>query len=95
MEGQNPAEWSAPRRAPGDQDRALTVSLDGFGPSSADFFVCCLWRTTAWSGDHEVRQDMLPEIPRIIESPGAEIAFLTTTGHVPNPLQWTEERKSE
>lgn len=95
MKGRNPAECFARLRAPIDQDRPLTASMDGFGPSSADFFVCCLRRTTAWSGDHEVRQDMLPEIPRIIESHGAEAAFPTTTVHVANPLQWTEERKSE
>ncbi len=76
-----------------DQDQALMVNLDEFGPSSANFFVYCLTRTTVWAEYHEVKQAVLLEISRIIDSHGAEIAFPTTTVHVPEGLRWIQAQE--
>jgi len=76
-----------------DQDQALMVNLDEFGPSSANFFVYCLTRTTVWAEYHEVKQAVLLEISRIIEGHGAEIAFPTTTVHVPEGLRWIQAQE--
>jgi len=76
-----------------DQDQALMVNLDEFGPSSANFFVYCLTRTTVWAEYHDVKQAVLLEISRIIESHGAEIAFPTTTVHVPEGLRWIQAQE--
>lgn len=77
-----------------DQDQALMVNLDEFGPSSANFFVYALTRTTVWAEYHEVKQQVLLEIARIVASHGAEIAFPTTTVHVPEGLRLIREGQS-
>lgn len=74
-----------------DTDRTLIVNFTSFGPSSLDFFVYTFTRTTEWVRYHEVKQDVLLKILDIITEHGAEIAFPTSTLHIPNGLRVTGE----
>ncbi|ROR32308.1 mechanosensitive ion channel family protein [Inmirania thermothiophila] len=69
------------------QDQTLMVHFNQFGPSSLDFFVYCFTRTTQWVRYHEVKEDVLLRIHDIIRRHGAEVAFPTTTVHVPEPVE--------
>lgn len=64
-----------------DLDPAQTtiVNFDRFGASSLDIMIYCFTRTVVWPEYHAVRQRVLLEIGRIIESHGAGIAFPTRT----------------
>lgn len=70
-----------------DQSQTMIVNFNSFGASSLDFFVYTFTRTTNWIKYHEVKQDVLFKISEIITGYGAEIAFPTSTVHVPEPLQ--------
>lgn len=61
------------------QDKTLMVNFNEFGASSLDFFIYTFTRTTVWAEYHEIKQDVLLRIARIIDSHGAEIAFPTRT----------------
>lgn len=62
-----------------DKNHTLMVNFTGFGASSLNFFVYTFTKTTSWEFFHEVKQDVLLKIGRIIESNGAEIAFPTSS----------------
>lgn len=66
-----------------DQSQTLMVNFNSFAPSSLDFFVYTFTRTTVWTRYHEVKQDVLLKINDIIGQHGAEIAFPTSTLHLP------------
>jgi len=68
-------------------DQLIMVNFNAFGPSSLDFFVYCFTRTTVWAEFHEVKHDVLTRIEGIIAGHGAEIAFPTTTVHVPDAVR--------
>ncbi|HHC72346.1 MAG TPA: mechanosensitive ion channel family protein [Thiotrichales bacterium] len=68
-------------------DQTLIVNFNQFAPSSLDFFVYTFTRTTDWIRYHEIKQDVLFRILEIIGEEGAEVAFPTSTVHVPEPLQ--------
>ena len=70
-----------------DQSQTTIVNFNRFAPSSLDFFVYAHTRTTRWVKFHEVKQDVLLKINRIITAHGAEIAFPTSTLHVPDPVR--------
>ena len=70
-----------------DQEQTMIVNFNSFAASSLDFFVYTFTRTTKWIKYHEVKQDVLFRISEIITSHGAEIAYPTSTVHVPEPLQ--------
>lgn len=70
-----------------DQSQTAIVNFNAFAPSSLDFFVCAHTHTTAWARFHEIKQDMLLKINDIISDHGAEIAFPTSTLHLPDPLR--------
>ena len=72
-----------------DADNFLMVNFNAFAPSSLDFFVYCYTRTRAWAEYHQVKQDVLLRIIEIIDRHGAEIAFPTSTVHVPGELSIT------
>jgi len=78
-------------------DRTLMVSFNTFAPSSLDFFIYTFTKTKAWVYYHIVKQDVLLRILKIIESHGAQVAFPTSTVHVPDGLpMWQEpEEKGE
>lgn len=62
-----------------DQDLVQITNFNHFAPSSLDFFVYVLTKTTNWVTYHEVKQDVLFKILAIIEQNNAEIAFPTST----------------
>lgn len=67
-----------------DANQTLIVNFNSFAPSSLDFFVYTFTKTTEWVKYHEVKQDVLLKVIEIIENNGAQIAFPTSTVHVPN-----------
>ncbi|MGD8379032.1 MAG: mechanosensitive ion channel family protein [Gammaproteobacteria bacterium] len=74
-----------------DQDRTKMVYFNKFGASSLDFLVYCFTRTTVWAEYHAVKEKVLFAISRIIESHGAEIAFPTSTLHIPGGVDVREQ----
>jgi MscS family membrane protein len=69
-----------------DQDQLLMVNFNSFGPSSLDFFIYTFTRTTDWAEYHRVKEKVLLAIYDIIEAHGAEVAFPTSTIHVPDQV---------
>ena len=69
-----------------DGDGFLMVNFNAFAPSSLDFFVYCYTHTKLWAEYHKVKQDVLLRIIEIIDRHGAEIAFPTSTVHLPDGL---------
>ncbi len=67
-----------------DSSQTLMVNFNQFAPSSLDFFIYTFTHTTVWTKYHEIKQDVLFRIFRIIEAHGAEIAFPTSTVHTPD-----------
>lgn len=70
-----------------DQSQTMIVNFNSFAASSLDFFIYTFTRTTNWIKYHEVKQDVLFKISEIITGHGAEIAYPTSTLHVPEPIQ--------
>jgi len=69
-----------------DLNRTLMVNFNAFASSSLDFFIYTFTKTTVWTEYHEIKQDVLFKILEIIDSHGAEVAFPTSTLHVPNGI---------
>ncbi|NOY16005.1 MAG: mechanosensitive ion channel family protein [Gammaproteobacteria bacterium] len=65
-----------------DASMTLIVNFDTFAASSLNFFIYTFTKTTEWVRFHEIKQDVLLRVLKIIESHGAECAFPTTTLHV-------------
>jgi MscS family membrane protein len=72
-----------------DQSQTMIVNFNEFAASSLDFFVYTFTKTTNWIRYHEIKEDVLLKILDIIEEHGAEVAFPTSTVHVPDGLQLT------
>lgn len=70
-----------------DTERTLIVNFTTFGPSSLDFFIYTFTKTTQWVHYHAVKQDVLLKVLRIITDNGAQVAFPTSTLHIPDGLQ--------
>ena len=75
-----------------DATQTLIVNFNSFAPSSLDFFVYTFTRTTNWVKYHAVKQDVLLKIAAIIGRHGAEIAFPTSTVHLPDAIAVVEKR---
>jgi small-conductance mechanosensitive channel len=71
--------------------RTLMVNFTAFAPSSVDFFIYTFTKTTNWEYYHKVKQDVLLRVTEIIQAHGAQIAFPTSTVHVPNGLSLQQE----
>jgi len=71
--------------------RTLMVNFTTFAPSSVDFFIYTFTKTTNWEHYHKVKQDVLLRVTEIIKAHGAQIAFPTSTVHVPNRLSLRKE----
>ena len=71
--------------------RTLMVNFTTFGPSSLDFFIYTFTKTTNWEQYHKVKQDVLLRVTEIIQAHGAQIAFPTSTVHVPKGLPLRQE----
>ena len=69
-----------------DTHQTMIVNFNKFAPSSLDFFVYTFTKTTQWVKFHEIKQDVMLRIIRIIESHGAQCAFPTSTIHVPESV---------
>jgi MscS family membrane protein len=67
-------------------DGTLMVNFTACGTSSLDFFIYCFTRTAVWAEFHKVKQDVLLQILGIVAEHGAEVAFPTTTVHVPDGI---------
>lgn len=76
-----------------DTTQTLIVNFNEYGASSLDFFIYTFTKTTDWIKYHEVKQDVLFKIYKIIADENAEIAFPTTTLHVPEMLKVEESTK--
>lgn len=74
-----------------DTSHTLMVNFVSFGASTLDFFVYTFTKTTVWTEFHQIKQDILFKIADIIDKHGAEIAFPTTTVHVPDGITLTNE----
>ena len=70
-----------------DNNQTLIVNFNAFAPSSLDFFIYTFTKTTNWIRFHEIKQDVLLRIEKIIRDHGAECAFPTSTLHVPDELR--------
>jgi MscS family membrane protein len=67
-----------------DHDQTLMVNFNKFNASSLDFFIYTFTKTTVWTEFHRIKQDILLRVAVIIEAQGAEIAYPTTTVHLPD-----------
>ncbi len=70
-----------------DQSQTMIVNFNSFAPSSLDFFIYTFTRTTDWIEYHEVKQDVLLKVSEIISAHQAEIAFPTSTLHIPDEIK--------
>lgn len=70
-----------------DQTQTLMVNFNSYGASSLDFFIYAFTRTTNWARFHQVKEDVLLKILDIVDAHGAEVAFPTTTIHVPDGIR--------
>lgn len=69
-----------------DHDQIVLVYFNEFATHSLNFFVYCMTVTREWAKYHEVKQDVLLKVHDIVARHGAEMAFPTTTLHVPEPV---------
>ena len=67
-----------------DKKKTLIVNFNTFAASSLDFFIYTFTKTTNWIEYHDVKQDVLLKIIKIVEENGAEFAFPTSTMHLAN-----------
>jgi MscS family membrane protein len=67
-------------------DRTLMVNFTAFSASSMDFYVYCFTRTAVWAEFERIKQDVLLKVLDIVEKHGAEVAFPTSTIHVPGGI---------
>lgn len=65
-----------------DTSQTIIVNFNVFSASSLDFFVYTFTKTTDWGKYHDVKQDVLLRIEKIIAEHGAEFAFPTQTLHM-------------
>lgn len=72
-------------------DLTMIVNFNAYGPSSLDFFVYTFTKTTDWVYFHEVKQDVLLKILAIIAEHGADVAFPTSTVHIPEAVHLESE----
>ena len=70
-----------------DQDNLIMVNFDRFAASSLDIFFYCFTRTVVWSEYHAVKENVLLRIINIIMDHGAQVAFPTSTLHVPEAVK--------
>jgi MscS family membrane protein len=78
-----------------DQSQTLMVNLNEFAASSVNFFIYTFTRTTVWTEYHQIKEKVMLSISDIVEKHGAEIAFPTTTVHVPDGIQVTENTAAQ
>ena len=62
-----------------DSTKTLIVNFNAFAPSSMDFFIYTFTKTTDWIRFHEIKEDVLLKVLKVVEDEGAEMAFPTST----------------
>lgn len=70
-----------------DQSENPIVNFNKFAPSSLDFFIYAFTRTTNRAQFHEIKEEILLKVVDIIAHHGAEVAFPTSTIHVPGSVR--------
>lgn len=78
-----------------DTTQTLIVNFNAYAASSLDFFIYTFTKTTDWIKYHEVKQDVLIRVYDIIAAENAEIAFPTSTLHMPEALRIEGEIKEQ
>jgi MscS family membrane protein len=78
-----------------DQNQLLMVNFNSYGPSSLDFIVYTFTRTTVWTEYNKVKEDILLKIYDIIISHDAQVAFPTSTIHIPEGLDVKSKKTNE
>nr|WP_305121537.1 mechanosensitive ion channel family protein [Microbulbifer elongatus] len=79
-----------------DTNQTLIVNFNSFAPSSLDFFIYTFTKTTDWVRYHEIKQDVLLKILKIVEDQGASCAFPTSTLHIADiPELALRDRRAE
>ncbi|WP_051686918.1 mechanosensitive ion channel family protein [Microbulbifer sp. HZ11] len=79
-----------------DTNQTLIVNFNSFAPSSLDFFIYTFTKTTDWVRYHEIKQDVLLKILKIVEDQGASCAFPTSTLHIADiPELALSDRRAE
>ncbi|WP_347329603.1 mechanosensitive ion channel family protein [Marinimicrobium locisalis] len=68
------------------ENQTLIVNFTTFGASSLDFFIYTFTKTVNWVEFHQIKEEVMLRVSDIIGKHGAEIAFPTSTLHVPNPV---------
>lgn len=69
-----------------DTNMTLFVRFVAYGPSSLDFLIYTFTKTVDWVTFQTVQQDVLLQVLNIIHEQEAQIAFPTTTTHIPNEV---------
>lgn len=69
------------------QDQTQMVFFDRCAPSSVDFFVYCFTVTTVWAEYHRIKEDVLLKVLEIVAQHEAQIAFPTSTLHMPEVVR--------
>lgn len=69
------------------QEQTKMIYFDRCAPSSVDFFIYCFTKTKAWAEFHRIKEDVLLKVLDIVDEHGAQIAFPTSTLHVPEGLR--------
>lgn len=62
-----------------DQSQTLIVNFNTYAASSLEFFIYTFTKTTNWIRFHEVKQDVMLKIIKIVHKHEADFAFPTTT----------------
>ena len=78
-----------------DTNKTLMVNFNQCAASSLDFFVYCFTKTTVWAEYHPVKEDVLLKILDIVAAHGAEVAFPTSTIHVPDGIGGVGKEESK
>lgn len=70
-----------------DQNQTLIVNFDCFNSSSLDFFIYTFTKTTNWVLFHEIKQDVLLKVAKIVEQQQAQFAFPTRQLHIDSSIE--------
>ena len=76
-----------------EHDKICMVAFNTFASSSLDFFIYCYTKTTKWAFFHDVKQDVLLRTLAIVSAHGAEVAFPTSTVHLPQGAAIANQRR--
>lgn len=69
------------------QDQRKMIYFDRCAPSSVDFFIYFFTKTKDWSEFHRIKEDVLLKVLKIVDEHDAQIAFPTSTLHMPQGLR--------